>query len=346
METNIQFMKANQISTGKIIDGKEVFALELKNSKGSYVTIYNYGGIINNFVVTNAAGDKQDIVLGFDDFNSYLSDDYLENYPYLGVIVGRYSNRIKDGQFSISGKSYQLTKSLHGGESGFDKKVWDILPTVDPSLTLQYVSVANEENFPGTLTVQVTFKLSEEDELTLDYKATTDAATPVNLTHHSYFNLETHSGNVANHHHRMPASNYLAQDEEYIVTGQVLPVEGTIHDFRAGKTIGQDWDPEEGYDQSYVLDKPYGELALASETTAASSGLKLEIYTTEPVAHLYTAKYLNVEKGKGGKDYHPFEAFCVETQHAPNSVNVPGFPDTVLMPGQTYTQTTIFKVSK
>lgn len=339
-------MKANQISTGKIIDGKEVFALELKNSRGSYVTIYNYGGIINNFVVTNAAGEQQDILLGFDDFDGYLSEDFLENYPYMNVVVGRYANRIKDGKFSISGKTYELTKSLHGGDIGFDRKVWDILPTVDPSLTLQYISPANEENFPGTLTVQLTIKLSEEDELTLDYKATTDAATAINLTHHSYFNLNKDGGNIADHHHRIPASNYLQQDEDYVATGGVLPVDGTIHDFRAGKLIGQDWDPAEGYDQSYVLDKPYGELALAAETTSASSGLKLEIYTTEPIAHFYTAKYLDVRNGKGGKHYQPFEAFCVETQHAPNSVNVPQFPTTLLMPGQVYRQTTIFKVSK
>jgi len=346
METNIQFMKANKISTGKIIDGKEVFALELVNNHGSSVKIYNYGGIISSFIITNAKGDKQDILLGFDDIDGYISEDYLSNYPYLGAVIGRYSNRIKDGQFNIDGTSYQMTTNLHGGETGFDKKVWDILPTIDPSLTLQYISPAGEEGFPGNLTVQVTFKLSDEDELTLDYKAVTDAVTPINLTHHSYFNLETHGGNVANHHHRMPASKYLAQDQDYIVTGAVVPVEGTIHDFLGGKPIGQDWDSGEGYDQSYVLDKPYGELGLASETTVASSGLKLEIYTTEPIAHFYTAKYMDVENGKDGKHYHPFDAFCVETQHYPNGINIPGFPGGILKPGEIYKQTTIFKVSK
>lgn len=340
-------MKANQISTGKIIDGKEVFALELTNARGSHVKIYNYGGIISEFVVNNAAGEKQNIILGFEEFDHYIDKDYLSNYPYLGVVVGRYSNRIKDGKFSIEGKEYQLTKSLHGGESGFDKKVWDILPTVDPSLTLQYISPANEEGFPGTLVVQLTIKLTDEDELILDYKAETDATTAINLTHHSYFNLETHGGNVANHHHRMPAGKYLQQDEDYTVTGAIIPVQGTIHDFLGSKLIGQDWDPAEGYDQSYVLDKPYGELGLASETTAASSGLKLEIYTTEPIAHFYTAKYLDVDfGGKEGKTYKPFDGFCVETQHYPNSVNIPQFPTTILLPGDTYKQTTIFKVSK
>lgn len=346
MESNIQFMKANQISTGKIIDGKEVFALKLTNNRGSYVKVYNYGGIISDFVVTNTAGEQQDILLGFDDFDGYISEDYLANYPYLGVIVGRYSNRIKDGKFSIDGKEYQMTKNLHGGTIGFDRKVWDILPTVDPSITLQYISPSGEEGFPGTLTVQVTIKLTEEDELVLDYKAETDAATAINLTHHSYFNLEAPGSNIANHHHRMAASNYLQQDEDYVVTGKVLPVEGTKHDFLGGKLIGQDWDPAEGYDQSYVLDKPYGELGLASETTAASSGLKLEVYTTEPIAHFYTAKYLDVVHGKGGTHYGSSSAFCIETQHSPNSVNVPEFPTTILLPGQVYHQTTIFKVTK
>lgn len=346
MTTNIRFMRENQISTGKIIDGKEVYSVELTNKLGSKVKIYNYGGIISSFIVTNAHGDQQDILLGFDDIDGYLNEDYLANYPYLGVIVGRYSNRIKDGKFSIDGKDYQLSKNLHGGEIGFDRKVWDILPTIDPSLTLQYVSPDGEENFPGNLTVQLTIKLTDEDELILDYHAISDQPTAINLTHHSYFNLAKAGGNVGQHHHRMAASKYLQQDETYTTTGTVLPVEGTIHDFLAGKPIGQDWDPQEGYDQSYVLDKPYGQFGLASETTEASSGLKLEVYTTEPIAHFYTAKYLDVAQAKAKKDYHPFDAFCVETQHYPNSVNIPSFPNTILVPGETYVQTTIFKVSK
>lgn len=339
-------MRANKISTGKIIDGKEVFALELQNEKGTQVKIYNYGGIISEFIVSNARGEQQNVLLGFDDIDGYLSENYLSNYPYLGVVVGRYSNRIKDGRYSIEGKEYHMTKNLHGGTVGFDRKVWDILPTTDPSFTLQYISPANEEGFPGALTVQLTIKLTDEDELVLDYKAVTDAPTAVNLTHHSYFNLESSGGNIANHIHRMPASHYLQQDDDYTVTGVVLPVQGTLHDFLGAKAIGRDWDAGEGYDQSYVLDKPYGELGLASETTAASSGLKLEVFTTEPIAHFYTAKHLEVLNGLGEKLFGSFGAFCVETQHYPNGINIPEFPSTVLLPGDTYTQTTIFKVSK
>lgn len=338
-------MRENQISTGKFIDGKEVFAVELTNKRGSKVKIYNYGAIISEFIITNAQGEKQDVILGFDEISGYLNEDYLSNYPYMGVIVGRYSNRIKDGKFSISGKDYQMGFNMHGGVNGFDKKVWDILPTIDPSLTLQYISHDGEEGFPGNLTVQFTIKLTDEDELVLDYHATTDAATAINLTHHTYFNLASEGGNIRSHHHRMPASNYLEQDSEYVVTGKIVPVEGTIHDFLGGKLIGQDWDSAEGYDQSYVLDKPYGEFGLASETIEPSTGLKLEIFTTEPVAHFYTSKYLQVENGKGDRDYNKFTAFCVETQHYPNSVNIPEFPTTILLPGESYKQTTVFKVT-
>ncbi len=342
-------MKKTLIKTGKFIDEKEVLAIELTNSQGTYVKIYNYGAILNKFEVTNKHGQKQDIVLGFDDVDQYVSEDYLANYPYLGAVIGRYANRVKNGRFSIDGVTYQLSQAkggdcLHGGDLGFDRKVWDVLSTIDPSVTLQYVSPAGEENFPGTLTVQLTFKLTDENELILDFKATTDVPTAVNLTHHSYFNLSPGGGTVATHIHRMPASHYLEQDDNYVVTGKLIPVDGTLHDFLGDKAIGQDWDPQEGYDQTYVLDKSYGELGLASETYEPESGLKFSVYTTEPVAHFYTAKYLDTKGGKGGKDYHPFGAFCVETQHHPNAINIPAFPDTVLRPGQNYKQTTIYKI--
>ena len=342
-------MKPNLIKTPHVISGKQIYAAELTNSHGTYVKIYNYGAIISSFIVENAFGEKQDIVLGFDDFTGYLNEDYLAAYPYLGAVIGRYANRIKNAKFEIAGKDYQLSQkngpdSLHGGEIGFDRKVWDILPTVAPGLTLQYVSPAGEEGFPGNLTVQLTFKLTEDNELILDFMAKTDEATAINLTHHGYFNLSPAGGNIGNHTHRMPASYYLQQDDNYAVTGVEVPVEGTKYDFLGPKLIGQDWDPAEGYDQTFVLDKEAGELTLAAETSEDISGLKLSVYTTEPVAHFYTAKYLNVKNGKKGRNYGPFEAFCVETQHHPNAINIPHFPSTVLLPGDTYKQTTIYKI--
>jgi aldose 1-epimerase len=347
-------MKVNHIYTGKFIEGKEIICIELTNRRGTYVKIYNYGAIISSFVVVNAHGEKQDIVLGFDDIDGYLNEDYLADYPYFGAIIGRYANRIGDAQFILDGKSYQLAKNagpdtLHGGTTGFDKKVFDVLPTIDSSVTLRYISPAGEENFPGNVAVEVTFKLSDDDhmpddELTLDIKATSDAATPVNLTHHGYFNLSPDGGSIAQHIHRIPASHTLEQDSNYVVTGNLLPVAGTPLDFQVAKPIGQDWNPEEGYDQTFVLDKQYGELTLASETFEPKSGLTLEISTTDPVAHFYTAKYTNVRNGKDGKNYQPFEAFCIETQHHPNAINIPEFPNTVLRPGEIYSQTTIYRI--
>lgn len=346
-------MKIKQIHTGKFINEKEVIGVELINDKGTLVNIFNYGTIISKFIVKNAKGEPQDIVLGFENFEQYVSDAYLANYPYLGAIIGRYANRIKNGEFSIDGTSYQLAKTngedcLHGGQSGFDKKVWDIVATSEEphaSVTFQYFSLDGEEGFPGDLAVQLTFELTNNNELILTYQADTDEATPINLTHHSYFNLSPKLEPITKHVHQMNASNYLEQDSNFVVTGKLIPVEGTYHDFRKGKAIGENWNADEGYDQTYVLDKTYGELTLASKTSEAESGLTLSIYTTEPVAHLYTAKYLNVKNGKGNHDYKEYGAFCVETQHHPNGINIPHFPSTVLRPEEVYHQVTIYKVT-
>ena len=349
--TKIRIMKANQINTGVLVDGKEVIAVELTNSKGTYVKLFNYGTIINKFIVKNAKGENQDIVLGFDDFEGYISDEYLANYPYLGAIIGRYANRIKNGEFTVDDVSYQLAQNsgndcLHGGKVGLDKKVWDIIDvSQEPaSVAFHYYSEDGEEGFPGDLAIQLRFTLTENNELILTYQADTDEATPINLTHHSYFNLSPGLATIGQHHHQMNASNWLEQDDNYVVTGKLLPVAGTNHDFRQGKAFEENWDIVNGYDQTYVLDKNYGDLTLASKTSEKESGLTLSVYTTEPVAHLYTAKYLNVNNGKAGKTYGEFSAFCVETQHAPNSLNIPEFPSTILQPEEIYHQTTIYKV--
>ena len=345
-------MKAIQIPTGIFVDEKEVIAIELSNSKGTYVKLFNYGTIINKFIVKNAQGDDQDIVLGFDDIGGYLTKGYLANYAYFGAVVGRYANRIKNGEFEVDGISYQVPQNngndcLHGGNEGFDRKVWDIIEVTqepNPSVTFHYYSVDGEEGFPGDLAVQLRFTLTENNELILTYQADTDEATPINLTHHSYFNLSAEEDDVKSHFHQMNASNWLAQDDNFVVTGKLIPVEGTHHDFRKGKTISEGWDEVNGYDQTYALDKTYGDLSFVSKTSSESSGLSLSVYSTEPIAHFYTAKYNQVENGKGGKSYGEFSGFCVETQHAPNSVNIPEFPSTVLQPEEIYHQTTIYKV--
>jgi aldose 1-epimerase len=346
-------MSVQQIPTGIIINDEEVIAIELTNSRGTYVKIFNYGAIINKFIVRNNKGEMQDIVLGFDDFEDYLGEEYLQNNALIGAVVGRYANRIKNGRFSIEGETYQLAQNagpdcLHGGLVGFDKKVWDVIEAEDDkqtSVTLQYESVDGEENFPGNLLVELTFELTENDELILSYEAETDKSTAINLTHHGYFNLAQNGAKVDQHKLQIFASNYLEQDENYSVTGKLIPVENSPFDFRNLKEIGKEWNPEEGYDQTFVLDKIYGDLSLASKTIEEESGLTLSIYTTEPVAHLYTSKYLRVKNGKGNRNYTGFDAFCVETQHHPNAINIPEFPSTILTPDDLYTQTTIYKVS-
>lgn len=345
-------MKVSQTKTGHIIDGKEVIAVELVNNKGNLVKIFNYGTIINQFIVTNSNGEKQDIVLGFDNFEGYISEDYLRAYPYFGAVIGRYANRIKDGKFEIDSQEYQLAQNngndcLHGGKSGFDKKVWDIINVSEKphaSVTFHYFSLDGEENFPGDLAIQLTFEFTNNDELILTYQADTDEATAVNLTHHSYFNLAVNGEKIMNHVHQMNASQYLEQDANSVATGNLIDVENTHHDFRKPRTIGENWDAILGYDQSYVFDKEYGALTLASRTSETKSGLTLLVYTSEPVAHFYTAKFLKVTNGKNNKDYGEFDGFCVETQHHPNAINIPQFPSTVLRPDEIYTQTTIYKI--
>ena len=347
-------MSVQQKPTGNIIDGNEVIAVELSNAKGTVVKLFNYGAIINKFIVMDANGESLDIVLGFDRFDQYTEPGFLENNSMMGAVVGRYANRIKDGRFTLEGQTYQLPlnagpNSIHGGLIGFDKKVWDIIEIQEQphaAVTLQYESVDGEEGFPGNLIVDLTFELTDNDELILSYEAETDQPTILNLTHHGYFNLAKQGGQLAGHQLQILASAYLEQDENYSPTGKLIPVDGTPLDFRTLKTIGQDWNADEGYDQTLVLDKGYGDLSLAAKTIAPDGGLMLSIYTTEPVAHLYTSKYLRAKNGKGNRDYVGYDGFCIETQHHPNAVNVPEFPSTILKPKDLYTQTTIYKISQ
>ncbi len=351
LEPQNRHMKSKLIPLNTLVDGKELYAVELTNELHSSVKILNYGTIIQRFLVRNRNGESQSIVLGFDEFTHYIDPVYLQHYPYLGSVIGRYANRIKDGKFEIEGKVYQLaqnneTDCLHGGITGFDKRVWEVnMHSPDlAKVTFSYLSPDGEEGFPGNLQIHLTFELTNENELILTYQAETDQATVLNLTHHSYFNLAPDGGLVHQHRHQMPASHYLEQDCNFVTTGRMLPVEGSIHDFRTPRPIAANWDSENGYDQSYVLDKPYQQLGLASRTYEAKSGLTLEVYSTEPVAHFYTAKHLQVPMAEKGYVFQPFEAFCVETQHHPNAVNIPEFPSTELRKGEVYRQTTIYKV--
>lgn len=290
----------------------------------------------------------QEIVLGFDKVEDYFSEDYLRNYPYFGSAIGRYANRIRNGEFSIHEKKYQLAKNkitdhLHGGMEGFDKKVWEFISGDDQHLKLSYTSAHNEEGYPGTLEVELHFELTDSDELIYEYFAHTDKSTIVNLTHHSYFNLDG-SEDINSHIVSINAATMLEQDDNFVVTGVEKQVGDTIYDFRMPRPVNHNWDPENGYDQSFVLDKKEEELNFAAEAFSEISRLKLEVYTTEPLVHFYTGKWIPQIPGKNDMQYGPFSGLCFETQKHPNAINIPHFPDTVLLPGHSYHTKTFYRI--
>lgn len=330
-------------------NGKEVYIFTLSNAVGTEVKITNYGAILMSVKIRKQDESYNDIVLGFDNPEDYWSPEYLKNYPYYGAAIGRYGNRIGNAQITIDEKNYKLNSAnpgyqLHGGLEGFDKKVWDVIAYDNNELVLQYISVDGEEGFPGTLTTQIIFKLNDDNELSYEYKATTDKPTAVNLTHHSYFNLNNGNGTIDDTHIKIYASKYLEQDANYTVTGNVLDVKGTRNDFTDFNETGKISNPEKGIDISYPLNNP-GIENIAAEAFCDEQDVKLEIYTTEPLIHLYNAYGSPTIKGKGGQQYTPFSAFCLETQKHPNAINVPGFPQTILRPGEEYYTKTVYKIA-
>lgn len=331
-------------------NGKKIFVYTLKNKVGTEVCITNYGAIIMAIKVMKSDNTFNDIVLGFDNPCDYWSVAYLKNYPYFGASIGRYGNRIDKAAIVIDGIPYQLNSTnpgyqLHGGVEGFDKKVWERIPSNNDELVLQYISPDGEEGFPGTLTVQIIFKLNENNELSYEYKATTDKATAVNITHHSYFNLNNGQGDIQNQHLKINASQYLEQDANYCTTGKLLPTFGTRNDFSRYNETGNIANPENGIDISYPLDHP-GIENVAAEAFCDEQDIKLQVYTTEPLVHLYNAYGSPTIIGKNGTQYAPFSGFCFETQKHPNAIRIPEFPNTVLRPGETYHTKTIYKIGK
>ena len=335
-------------SFGQHANGKNIFLFTLHNNNGTIVKITNYGAIITAIKVRKTDGTYNDIVLGFDDPAQYWSAAYLANYPYYGAAIGRYGNRINKAAFSIDGVEYKLKGQhedyqLHGGIEGFDKKVWDVISKENGQLVLQYISPDGEEGFPGELKVQIIFELNDANEFSYEYKAETDKPTAVNLTHHTYFNLNNGEGNINNHHLKIHASKYLEQDANYCCTGSVLDVKGTRNDFSDYNETGNIENPEKGIDISFPLDKP-GIENVAAEAYCDEQDVKLEVYTSEPLVHLYNAYGAPTINGKNGKQYTAFSAFCFETQVHPNAINIPSFPDTVLRQGEIYNTKTIYKL--
>lgn len=330
-------------------NGQPVDLYTLRNSKGTVVTITNYGGIVTSFLVKDKNDSVASVVVGFDSI-----EPYLQSPPYFGSIIGRYGNRIGAGKFSIGEKNYTLATNnganhLHGGLVGFDKVIWTAAPVVDslPSLKLSYLSKDGEEGYPGNLQVTVTYTLTEEDGLKIQYEATTDQATPVNLTNHSYFNLTGDTKEtIFNHQLQLNADAYTPVDNGLIPTGEIRQVAGTPFDFRSPMAIGSRIDSVPGgYDHNYVLNNADGSLRKIAHLSEPVSGRFLEVWTTEPGIQFYSGNFLD---GKfinhTGTPVQLHTALCLETQHFPDSPNKKEFPSTILEPGKKYYTETVYKV--
>ena len=340
---------------GAMPDGTAIDAFTLTNARGIRVRAISYGGIITSLDTPDRNGQPGDIVLGFDTMDGYQKDP-----PYFGAIIGRYGNRIAKGRFTLDGQTYTLATNngenhLHGGLKGFDKVVWDAAPFENErgvGVIFRHTSPDGDEGYPGTLTVEVTYTLTTDNELVVDYRATTDKATPVNLTQHSYFNLAGDgAGDILGHVLQLDASHFTPVDAELIPTGEIAPVEGTPFDFRAPTAIGAriDADHEQvklggGYDHNFVLDRASDGLVHAARVVEPTSGRTLDVSTTEPGIQFYSGNFLDgTITGKGGHVYRHRNGFCLETQHYPDSPNQPGFPSTILRPGEEYRSQTVFR---
>ena len=339
------------------VDGQSVDLYTLTNSHGLEAKITNYGGIVVSLRVPDRTRNFDDVVLGYDNL-----DAYLKSTPYFGALIGRYGNRIGKGRFTLNGVEYKLAinngeNALHGGAKGFDKIVWNAKPLETnngPALELTYLSRDGEEGYPGNLSVKVTYTLTNSNELRIDYSATTDKDTVVNLTHHSYFNLAGQGiGDILNHQLMIAADRFTPVDAGLIPTGELLSVTGTPFDFTRMTSIGAriNSDDEQlkrgkGYDHNWVLNGRSGQLRLAAKVLESSTGRVMEVWTTEPGMQFYTGNFLDgTLTGKGGKVYQQRYGFCLETQHFPDSPNKLTFPSTVLKKGGRYRTTTIYKFS-
>jgi len=334
---------------GKLEDGRQVSLFTLTNANNMEVKIMTYGGTVTSIRTPDKEGNMDNVVLGFDSL-----DKYLAGVPYFGALIGRYGNRIEDGIFSVDGKEYELATNdgdnhLHGGEKGFDKRLWDAKALEDGSLQLHYLSEDGEEGYPGNLDVTVFYTLTNDNELKIEYEATTDKATPVNLTNHSYFNLSGHpDSTILDHQLKIKAQEYTPVNDELIPTGELAQVEGTPFDFTEFHKIGTRIDQVEGgYDHNFVLDRTAGDsLFHAATVYSPASGRELKVFTTEPGLQFYSGNFLDGSlKGPDGTPFVKHAALCLETQHFPNSPNEPDFPSTILQPGETYQTTTIYQFS-
>jgi aldose 1-epimerase len=353
---------------GTTSDGRTVHLYTLTNAKGMRADISDYGGTVVRLVVPDRTGAFADVALGYNTISEYQRPDYS---PYFGCLVGRVGNRIANGTFVLEGKEYTLARnnspggmpcSLHGGLTGFDKVIWKAEPVSKPGvqgLKLRYLSKDGEEGYPGNLDVTVTYWLTNDNALQIDYLATTDKATPVNLTNHLYFNLRGEgNGDILGHQLTLAARHFTPVNKGLIPTGEIRSVLGTPFDFTTPHAIGERINVNDeqlkfgaGYDHNWVLDERSGAMALAATVREPDSGRVMEVWTTEPAVQCYVGNFLprpedgpdQQKIGKSGKPYHYRSGFCLETQHYPDSPNQPTFPSVILQPGKTYATSTIYK---
>lgn len=340
---------------GKTADGHNIDEYTLTNASGVEIKIITFGGIITSLRVPDRHGHLDNIVLGFDNVS-----DYETKSPYFGAIIGRYGNRIANAKFTLEGQTYTLAlndgpNSLHGGVKGFDKAVWqaaEVKNGDEVSIVLTHISPDGDEGYPGTLNVKVTYTLTNDNALRINYSATTDKTTVVNLTNHTYFNLGGNgAGSILQHIAQINADHYTPVNGNLIPSGELAPVTGTPFDFRTPKVVEagvRSGHPQivsgRGYDHNFVLNRTTtDELELAARIYAPSTGRKLEVWTTEPSMQFYTGNFINgTLVGSSGGLYRQSDGFCLETQHFPDSPNQPDFPSTTLKPGETYLSTTVY----
>jgi aldose 1-epimerase len=347
-----------QAAYGTLPDGRAVDLFTLKNANGMTVNITNFGGIITSWTAPDRNGNYEDITLGCANL-----DGYVKGTPYFGALIGRYGNRIAKGAFSLDQVTYKLATNnganhLHGGKTGFDKVLWSATPKngAEPALELTYLSKDGEEGYPGNLTVKVVYTLQKDNALKIEYTATTDKKTVCNLTNHAYFNLKgAGKGDILGHELQLAADRYLPVDSTLIpLPAAPQPVAGTVFDFSKSTVIGariNDTTQQQirfglGYDHCWVLNDASKQLKTAAVVTEPGSGRVMEVLTTEPAIQFYSGNFLDgTVMGKHGQPYAHRTGFCLETQHYPDSPNRPDFPGTELLPGQTYSSTTVYRFS-
>ena len=346
-------MNCKESNFGVLEDGRRVPLFTLSNDNNVTVKITNYGAIITSIEIPDRNGIKENVALGFEKLENYLDKSYLSNYPYFGCICGRVANRIANGRFTLDGEEHVVAinngpNHLHGGKAGFDRKLWSaeiVRESGRIGVKLHYISPNGEENYPGNLDVYCIYTLNNLNELGIEYKAVTDRTTILNLTNHTYFNLTAGKEKILDHE-LVLAAEKMTEAIDLIPTGKILPVAGTPFDFTQNKKINKEINRlEQGYDLNFVLDNPSGKMIFAGCLSEASSGRKVEVFTTTPGIQLYTGYWIAEMVVDGEKKFGSYSGLALETQHFPDSIHHENFPSVVLRPGEKYNQRTIYRFS-